>query len=102
MRVLLIIDKFKGSLSANGAIRALSTGIKKARSKAQIHSVLASDGEDGFLDAVASYVTSEKIMVDTVDPLKRPIKAIYSIKRGTQEGIYRTCSGKWFGLRACE
>ena len=85
MRVLLVPDKFKGSLSAKGVIRALGNGLKKAHSQVEIHSILASDGGDGFLDAVANYVTTEKIVVDTVDPLERPLKATYLINRNTQE-----------------
>jgi glycerate kinase len=50
-----------------------------------MHSVLASDGGDGFLDAVANYVTTEKIVVDTVDPLERPLKTTYLINRVTKE-----------------
>lgn len=77
MKVLLIPDKFKGSLSAKGVISAIEKGIKLALPEAETHSILASDGGDGFLDAISANITCAKISVETVDPLGREIKAEY-------------------------
>ncbi|NAS11990.1 glycerate kinase [Poritiphilus flavus] len=77
MRFLLIPDKFKGSLSARDVIQAISEGIVEARPSAQFHHILASDGGDGFLDAVRNYLEVERIIVDTLDPLGRPVQAPY-------------------------
>ena len=81
MQVLLVPDKFKGSLSADQVIRALTRGILSADPEATIHSVVASDGGDGFLDAVSRYDTVEEIFLDTVDPLGREISASYMLNR---------------------
>ncbi len=77
MRVLLVPDKFKGSLSAEAVIKAIQEGLEQQISNVQVHSLLASDGGDGFLDAVSKHVGSDYIEVDTVDPLGRSIKASY-------------------------
>lgn len=79
MKVLLIPDKFKGSLSAKGVINAIEKGILKARPEAEIYSVMASDGGDGFLNAVSENVKSEEVDTGTVDPLGRKIRATYLI-----------------------
>ncbi|WP_297707240.1 glycerate kinase [uncultured Eudoraea sp.] len=85
MNILLIPDKFKGSLTAEKVIESLSTGILRNHSDAKIFSVLASDGGDGFLDAINKYNPLEKISEDTLDPLGRKINTYYlfDAKNGT-------------------
>ncbi len=85
MKIVLIPDKFKGSLTSREVIMALSKGIRKAESEAQIHHLIASDGGDGFLDAVASNLKVEKIYCDTQDPLGRKIRAPYLFNREKSE-----------------
>ena len=74
-RFLVIPDKFKGSLNAEEVIENISVGIKSVLPDANITSILASDGGDGFLDAVARYIDLQTIWTDTVDPIGRPMKA---------------------------
>ncbi len=83
MKFLLIPDKFKGSLDAHKVIQAIAEGIYRAHPDAEIHSVLASDGGDGFLNAVIEKLDAEEITVATVDPLNRNISAIYLLDRST-------------------
>ena len=71
MTVLLIPDKFKGSLTAIEVIAALTKGIKRADNKIDILQVIASDGGDGFLDAIRHTMDVEEISCSTVDPLGR-------------------------------
>lgn len=85
MNILLIPDKFKGSLSAEEVIAAITKGIRGADPDATIHSVLASDGGDGFLEAVARYRDVEFLPVAAVDPLGRAITASYAMDRGSAE-----------------
>lgn len=77
MEILLLPDKFKGSLSAKGVITAMTKGIIMADSTAKIHSIIASDGGDGFLNAIAEYIHCEEITIATYDPLGRKHKASY-------------------------
>lgn len=83
MKVLLIPDKFKGSLDAKEVIRAISEGIYRVNHDADIFSVLASDGGDGFLNAVSENLDCQEIEVDTVDALNRKIKAAYLLDIST-------------------
>lgn len=79
MKVLLIPDKFKGSLSAKGVINAIEKGVLKAKPETQIYSVMASDGGDGFLNAVSENIKCEEVNAETVDPLGRKVKTTYLI-----------------------
>jgi glycerate kinase len=85
MNILLIPDKFKGSLSAEEVIAAITAGIRGVYPGATIHSVLASDGGDGFLEAVARYRQVELRPEPTVDPLGRGITAAYVMDRASRE-----------------
>ncbi|MCX2720068.1 glycerate kinase [Lentiprolixibacter aurantiacus] len=73
MNFLLLPDKFKGSLTAKQLIQSLTKGILKAIPGAGFHSLIASDGGDGFLDAISEYRETEVITTETVDPLGRKI-----------------------------
>lgn len=92
MKFLLIPDKFKGSISAQGVISALSNGIKLACPNAHIFSLKASDGGDGFLEALSSDTALKTIMVETVDPLGRPLQAPYLIDPNTQTAYIELAS----------
>ncbi|NJB70562.1 glycerate kinase [Saonia flava] len=81
MKILLIPDKFKGSASAKEVVAALIKGIKRAVPHANIKSFLASDGGDGFLDAVFNYIDAEEVKTKTFDPLGRPITASYLLNK---------------------
>ncbi len=92
MKFLLIPDKFKGSLSATEVIDAISRGINDAIANAEIRNILASDGGDGFLDAVKSYQQVEEIVIDTIDPLGRPIKAPYLFDKTNKKAYLELAS----------
>lgn len=77
MKVLLIPDKFKGSLTAEEVIASITRGIHKVHPEAILHSIKASDGGDGFLDAISTYIDCEAVKMNTVDPLLRPIETEY-------------------------
>lgn len=82
MKILLIPDKFKGSLDAKKVIQAISSGIITAHPDADIVSVLASDGGDGFLNAVSENLDCIEVTASTVDSLNRKIKAVYLFDSG--------------------
>ncbi|MCA9139789.1 MAG: glycerate kinase [Planctomycetales bacterium] len=82
MNVLVIPDKFKGSLSASEVIHAIQAGLRKHDPEIQIHAITASDGGDGFLDAIRkSNDAVQTIRCETTDPLGRTIMAEYGIDR---------------------
>ena len=82
MNVLIIPDKFKGSLTSKQVVDSIETGIRRYNDQAQIHSVAASDGGDGFLSAILqSQPDVELVPCRTTDPLGRPIDAAIGMDR---------------------
>lgn len=78
MNLLVIPDKFKDSLTANQVVNAITKGIRRCNDSHQIHTILASDGGDGFLNAIHQVHPSfEKITMDSVNPLDEKITADY-------------------------
>ncbi|SFR49630.1 glycerate kinase [Robiginitalea myxolifaciens] len=77
MRVLLLPDKFKGSLTAAQVSDAVVAGIRKTYPKAETPRFAASDGGDGFLEAVGAIRTLETISLRVPDPMGRPVEAVY-------------------------
>jgi len=81
MNILLIPDKFKGSLSANQVIAAIRKGISKYDDSFYVHHVVASDGGDGFIDAIKENQQIDLIKVRSVDPLGRDCYSIYGLDK---------------------
>lgn len=78
MQVLIIPDKFKGSLTAAEVISAIRNGLHQQDPQIKCQSVMASDGGDGFLESVRQCADSVSLMaVPTLDPLGRPMQAEY-------------------------
>lgn len=77
LRVLLLPDKFKGSLAAEGVIAAMRDGIRTVIPQVDLHDVIVSDGGDGFLHAISKQLDCDTIAIWTNDPLGRKINAKY-------------------------
>jgi len=77
MKVLLIPDKFKSSLTAGEVIESISVGLREVYPKANIYSVIASDGGDGFLNSILTNIDCERVKMKTKDPLGREIEVEY-------------------------
>ncbi len=92
MKILIIPDKFKGSLSANKVAEIIGEGIKHAFPHASLHTVLASDGGDGFLEAVARHTAFTEVSIKTLDPLGRSIIAPYLIQAGSKSAYIELAS----------
>ncbi len=78
MNILVVPDKFKDSLSAKEVITAITIGIQKNNIDHNIFSIMASDGGDGFLDALLQvYPTLQTINTKTVNAVGDPIISNY-------------------------
>lgn len=77
MRVVLVPDKFKESLSAQEVSDAIAMGIRRCFPEVDILSFGASDGGDGFLEAIAAVRPIQGKQCKIQDPLGRPIIASY-------------------------
>ena len=72
--ILIVPDKFKGSLTSLQAAQAIRTGFERQGGTFNFQLVEIADGGDGSLDVVAGRVTSpQKVSVQVHDPLFREV-----------------------------
>lgn len=77
MRFLIIPDKFKGSMTSEEVYRSFRMGVEQVLSDTSFHFVKASDGGDGFLDAISMYKDCKRVAMKTMNPLGREISSYY-------------------------
>ncbi|MEJ2162358.1 MAG: glycerate kinase, partial [Robiginitalea sp.] len=108
MKLLLIPDKFKGSLTAAQVRSAITEGVRQVFPTAGIASFEASDGGDGFLDVVRSVRKIETHTVSVEDPLGRkipapflfdPVRGEAFVEMATASGLLRLAESEQSPLR---
>lgn len=72
-RVVVAVDKFKGTLTAPQAAAAIEEGVRRALPDADIRLFPMADGGDGSLEVVESAVGGERVLVPATDPLGRRV-----------------------------
>jgi glycerate 2-kinase len=75
MKVLIVPDKFKGTLTAAEAARAIAAGWSRMRPGDELSLLPMSDGGDGFGEIISSLLSAEPMTSATVDAAHRPITA---------------------------
>lgn len=75
MKVLSIIDSFKGTLTSNELGMIMTDVLRRKHIEADYLPI--SDGGDGFLDAIEKMVRAKRINVRVLDPLGRQIETYY-------------------------
>lgn len=75
LRVLIAPDKFKGTLSAAQAARAIAQGWRRARPHDSLDLLPMSDGGDGFGEVVGALLGACAQRTKTVDAAQRPCVA---------------------------
>jgi glycerate kinase len=71
VKILVISDKFKGTLPATAAAEAIARGWLKVRPHDSIESVPMSDGGDGFGETIGTLLGAKIKTVNTVDAAHR-------------------------------
>ena len=91
--ILIVPDKFKGSLSAADVADALEAAVRRCMvggRQAKVVKLPMADGGDGSMEVVEAALGSacERVMIDTFDALMRPMKApLLLFDRGRQAFI---------------
>src|SRR5699024_10200523 len=75
LQVLIIPDKFKGTLTAPEAAEAMARGWRKTRPFDQLELLPMSDGGDGFGPIVGALLRARGQTVSTFDAAHRPVRA---------------------------
>src|SRR5208282_1117021 len=77
LRVLIIPDKFKGTLGADAAAEAIARGWRKARPKDSLDLLPMSDGGDGFGEVLSGLRGADRRVVRTLDAAHRPLRCVW-------------------------
>lgn len=87
LRVLVIPDKFKGTLTARAATEAIARGWRKGRPQDGLDLLPMSDGGDGFGEVMSALLHARKRPVRTTDAAHRPCTAEWCYEPRTQTAI---------------
>ena len=80
MKVLVVIDSFKGCLTSQEVNQAVAEGVRRAHPDAEVVQIPVSDGGEGFLEAFHAAVGGERVEVEVFDPLMRSVMAKYLLQ----------------------
>jgi glycerate kinase len=89
MRILIAIDKFKGSISAPVAAQAIESALKQATPRVDCDLCPIADGGEGTAEAVIAALKGDWTECATFDARNRPVTARYGIVRDgdTREAV---------------
>ena len=87
LRVLIIPDKFKGTLTAAQATEAIARGWRSARPADALELLPMSDGGDGFGAILGEMLGARLETVKTVDAANRPIDASWWWHEASQTAV---------------
>ncbi|HYI76604.1 MAG TPA: glycerate kinase, partial [Chryseolinea sp.] len=79
MKVLIVPDKFKGSLDAIKVCEAIEEGLRESGRQLDFKSIPMADGGEGTCDMLTQYSHGKKIKVEALDPFFRKIEGEYGI-----------------------
>ncbi|MEO7299140.1 MAG: glycerate kinase [Verrucomicrobiota bacterium] len=96
LRVLIAPDKFKGTLSAKNAARAMARGWKKSRPEDVLELLPISDGGDGFGEIISQLIGAKPRKIKTVNAAHQPIETMWWWNAKTKTAVIE--SAKIIGL----
>ncbi|MEU5165561.1 MULTISPECIES: glycerate kinase [Streptomyces] len=79
MRVLIVPNCLRGSLTAPAVAEALARGVRAAHPSATLHVLPAADGGDGSLGHWLRHSASREVTVDVEGPLGGTVRATYAL-----------------------
>lgn len=79
MKVMVLIDSFKGSMTSMEAGNAAKAGILKVHPEAEVTVRPLADGGEGTTDALIEGLGGEKVTLTVTGPMKTPVEAYYGI-----------------------
>ena len=79
MKILIATDKFKGSLTAQEASKAIHQGLNVAAEDIEVKELPLADGGEGTCEILTAYAKGEFIKTKTRDPIGRTIQATYGL-----------------------
>jgi len=99
-RILLAPDSFKGTFSAVEVVDALASGFEAAGLK--VDRCPVADGGEGTSETLRAALGGETVEVDVHDPLRRPIRANFSLLADGETAVLDTAAASGIGLLSTE
>ena len=90
LRVLIVPDKFKGTLAAPEAAAAIARGWAEVRPQDRLELVPLSDGGEGFGELLGTRLGAERRICETTDAAGRPCRAEWWAKPEAGTAIFET------------
>ena len=90
MKILVVPDKFKGTLSAAEAGEAIRRGWLRARGADEVRVLPMSDGGDGFGEILGRMLGAKRVEVATVNAAHEGVRAEWWHEGGERLGIIET------------
>ena len=90
MKILIVPDSFKGSLSSKKVADAIAEGIKDPQF--EIEKILIADGGEGIVDCLISAYRGRKLRDLVTDPIGRKIQAEFGILNDNKTAIIEMAS----------
>ena len=82
LKVLICPDKFKGSLSAQKAAKAIARGVRRAWPEVEITLQPLADGGEGSMELLGKAFGLKRRTLQVAGPLRRPVDASYYLGNG--------------------
>lgn len=92
LRVLIMPDKFKGTLTAAAAAKAIARGWRRARARDSLDALPMSDGGDGFGEVTRALLKARIQYVKTVDAAHRSCAARWWWEPRTRTAIIESAA----------
>ncbi len=87
MRVLIAVDKFKGSLTAGQVAAAVEAGLRQAGFSGEAIRCPIADGGEGTTDALIGALGGKRVEVATRDAMGRSLTACYGLVESAGEDL---------------
>jgi glycerate kinase len=92
MRVLVVPDKFKGTLTARAAAAAIAKGWRRIRPQDKIEVLPMSDGGDGFGEVLSKQIKATRQRIETVDAAHRRCVSTWWWAKDTKTAIIESAN----------
>lgn len=79
MKIMIVPDSYKGSLSSKEVADCMEQGILEVLPEAHIRKIPIADGGEGTVEAILSITSGETRQLEVIGPLGEPVTAIYGI-----------------------
>lgn len=92
MQILVAPDKFKGSLTADEAARAIAIGLARALPGATLDLLPIADGGEGTVDALVFATGGERREAAVTGPLGEPVRATWGVLGDGRTAVVESAS----------